>query len=376
MARKLTKDEVIKRFIEIHGNLYDYSEFEYVDAKTKGKIICPIHGEFWQSSNVHLRGVKCPKCASINKDRDYFRLTKEIALERSNKRHNNKYEYDFTNFENSNSNIMIKCPKHGWFEQNVKRHMNGQGCPQCGSESKREKMTISLDEIIKRFNEIHGDKYDYSKFKYENCATKGIIICPIHGEFLQSSNMHLLGKGCPKCVGRNKTTEEFINEAKLIHGERYDYSLVNYINASTKVEIKCNKCGKTFFQVPWSHLQNHGCPHCKMSKLELLIEDFLNKNNIEFEYQKKFNWLGKQSIDFYLPKYNIAIECQGEQHFNGSRCFGKKDMQNIIIQRDKIKIELCKENNIKLLHYSNIIYNNGDYKLINNLDDLLENIIS
>ena len=354
MARKLTTEEVIERFREIHGDKYDYSEFEYINATTKGKIICPIHGEFWQSSNVHLRGVKCPKCAFINKDRDYFRLTKEIFLERANKRHSDKYEYDLSNFENSNSNIMIKCPKHGWFEQNVRRHLNGQGCPKCGADSKREKMAISLEEILNRFREIHGDKYDYSKFEYENCHAKGIIICPIHGEFLQTSNSHLLGNGCPKCVGRDKTTEEFIIEAKQIHGDRYDYSLTNYVNASTKVEIKCNQCGKTFYQVPWSHLQNHGCPYCKMSKLEIEIEDFLKENEIEYESQKRFEWLGKQSLDFYLPKYNIGIECQGEQHFYGSRCFGKKEMQDVIIERDVKKYNLCNANGVKLLYYSNV----------------------
>ena len=201
MARKITTDEIIKRFKEIHGDKYDYSEFEYVNAITKGKIICPKHGEFWQSSNVHLRGVRCPLCARENVNRSCYKLSKEDVLERAIIKHNDKYEYDLSNFKDSSSNILIKCPIHGWFEQNVTRHLHGQGCPQCGNDAKREKMTISLDEIIIRFKNLHGDKYDYSKFEYKNCWTKSIIICPIHGEFLQSSNMHLLGHGCPKCAG-------------------------------------------------------------------------------------------------------------------------------------------------------------------------------
>ena len=361
MARKLTTEEVVKRFKEIHGDKYDYSEFEYVNAMTKGKIICPIHGEFWQSSNVHLKGVNCPHCARKHESRDYFRLTKEIFLERSKMRHNDKYEYDLSNFVDSNSNIMIKCPIHGWFEQNVRRHMNGQGCPQCGNESKREKMSISLEEFIERANKLHNNKYDYSKVSYKNNKDYITIICPIHGEFEQRVDGHLIGRGCSKCVGRDKTTEEFINEAKLIHGDRYDYSMTNYINASTKVDIKCNKCGRVFSQMPWSHLQNHGCPHCKMSKLELEIESFLIENEIEFESQKKFDWLGKQSLDFYLPKYNIGIECQGEQHFYGSRCFGKKEMQDVIVERDKNKYDLCIKNNLKIIYYSDQLDKIGNY---------------
>ena len=376
MARKLTTEEVVKRFKEIHGDKYDYSEFEYVNATTKGKIICPIHGEFWQSSNVHLKGVNCPQCARNNVHRDYFRLTKEIFLERSKMRHNDKYEYDLSNFVDSNSNIMIKCPIHGWFEQNVRRHMNGQGCPQCGNESKREKMSISLEEILTRFKKVHGDKYDYSKFNYKNCWEKSVIICPIHGEFLQSSNSHLLGNGCPKCSGKNKTTEEFINEAKLIHGDRYDYSMVNYINASTKVDIKCNQCGRVFSQMPWSHLQNHGCPHCKMSKLELEMESFLIENEIEFESQKKFDWLGKQSLDFYLPKHNIAIECQGIQHFKDVGFLGKPTDFNAIIERDRLKHELCIENDVKLIYFTNVkdIPNNYFSTIYSDLNELLDMI--
>lgn len=377
MAQKLTTEIVVARFKEINGDKYDYSEFEYINAKTKGKIICPKHGEFWQSSNVHLKGVQCPKCAKENIKRECFRLTKEVFFRKSEEHHGNKYEYDLTNFENSNSIIRIKCPIHGWFEQHVIRHMHGQGCPQCGHDAKREKMTIPQDEIIERFRKLHGDKYDYSKFKYKNCWTKSIIICPVHGEFEQSSNMHLIGHGCPKCAGRGKSKEDFVKEAIAVHGEKYDYSLVNYTTAETKVEIKCNKCGTTFWQKPWVHLRNHGCPHCNFSKGEMFLENVFKKNNIEFIPQKKFEWLGKQSLDFYLPQYNIGIEYQGKQHF-GQGGWGDNFNFAEAFERDLNKIKLCEEHNVKLLHFTNINVPSDfiEYPIYDDISELIEVIMN
>ena len=378
MSKKLTTEDIVKRFNEINGDKYDYSEFVYVNAHTKGKIICPKHGEFWQSSNVHLKGVQCPKCAKENVKRGYFKLTKEIFLDKANEIHNNKYEYDLTNFENSKSIIRIKCPIHGWFEQHVIRHMHGQGCPTCGNDAKREKMSITLDEFIIRANIKHNNKFNYELVEFKNNKDYIKIICPIHGIFEQRVDEHLKGRGCAKCVGRNKTKEEFIEEAIKVHGDRYDYSLVEYTTAETKIKIKCNKCGFIFEQKPWSHLQNHGCPHCKFSKGELLIEKTLIENNIDFEPQKRFDWLGTQTLDFYLPKYNIGIEVQGEHHFSNEKCFGKKEIYDITVERDKKKYNLCNENNVKILYFSILKENPTEYfdKIYTNTEELVRTILN
>ena len=188
-----------------------------------------------------------------------------------------------------------------------------------------------------------------------NCKTKVCIICPIHGEFWQRPDLHLIGKGCLLCANDKKrnNTEEFIEKAKLIHGNKYDYSKVNYIDSKTKVCIICPIHGE-FWQNTSSHLRGCGCKSCHFSVLEENIKHFLIDNNIEFETQKNFNWLGKQSLDFYLPLYNIAIECQGVQHFKKHKFFGGEDAYIDRIKRDKRKYNLCKENKIKLLYFTNV----------------------
>ena len=168
-------------------------------------------------------------------------------------------------------------------------------------------------------------------------------------------------------------TEEFIKKAKEVHGDKYDYSKVEYINAKTKVCIICPIHGE-FLQIPKHHLKGCGCPSCNNSHLEKNIKLFLENNNINFEQQKRFKWLGKQSLDFYLPKYNIVIECQGIQHFKEIDFFGgiksyeytikndinKKDLSDILIIKIKnfedIK-KYCKENNKTLAEF---VYENED----------------
>jgi hypothetical protein len=128
---------------------------------------------------------------------------------------------------------------------------------------------LTHNDFVERAGKIHGYKYDYSQVNYINTYTRIKIICPIHGEFEQTPDCHLRGYGCSKCglaiMGRpTLTTEKFIRRAKEIHGNKYDYSQVNYINVRTKVKIICKKYG-IFEQSPFSHLRNHGCPKCGQS---------------------------------------------------------------------------------------------------------------
>ena len=166
---------------------------------------------------------------------------------------------------------------------------------------------------------------------------------------------HLSGQGCPKCslikkglLGR-LSQEEFINRIIEIHkNENYDFSKVVYNGYNEKVIVGCPKHGK--FKIKASLLLNgSGCQICKFSKLEKVVRNILLENNINYKAQKRFKkWLGTQSLDFYLPDYNIAIECQGLQHFKNERRYQNlKDIQ----ERDKRKKKLCKENNIHLIYY-------------------------
>ena len=242
---------------------------------------------------------------------------------------------------------------------------------------------LTREQFIGKSQKVHGNKYDYSKVEYINNRTKVCIICPIHGEFWQTPAMHLQGQGCSKCKGNKlsmrqlSNVDEFIEKAKKLHGDRYDYSRVTYVNGSTEVRIVCPIHGE-FLQTPNSHLQGHGCPNCQNSILENNISNLLKIEHIEYEEKKCFKWLGKQHLDFYLPEYNIGIECQGEQHFISKEHFGGDIGLNTRKKLDKKKYDLCCENGIKIIYYTdnlkrkkmfdeNIIHNNNDLiKIINN----------
>lgn len=183
------------------------------------------------------------------------------------------------------------------------------------------------DEFIEECRLKFGNKFDYSKFEYLGRHKESIVICSKHGEFKTTPKRHLEGFGCPKCgieyrSWKNRlSTSEFIFKAKEIHKDKYDYSKVEYKTSNDLITIICPKHGK-FKQKPKNHLQGKGCPKCNESHLERKVREFLTSSNIEFEYQKKFDWLGRLSLDFYLPKYNIGIECQGRQHFEIVEAFG------------------------------------------------------
>lgn len=250
---------------------------------------------------------------------------------------------------------------------------------------------MKKDEIIELSKKTHNDfeKYDFSLLEndidyktHDNIP----IICKIHNvTFYPPLKNFIRGSNCNLCANelRKKNNRKgiyktnFINKANIIHRGRYIYDLVDYINAKTNVKIRCNKCGRIFEQTPNDHLSGKGCPFCKMSKLELEIFDLLTDTNIEFIYQcnnSYFKWLHKLSLDFYLPHYNIGIECQGRQHFEAVSQFGGEEFFKLQQERDIIKNKLCKENGVKLLYYSKL---NKEYlySYITDKDNLLSEII-
>ena len=259
----------------------------------------------------------------------------------------------------SNVKVCIICPEHGEFWQTPNKHLSGCGCPKCGNDKIRESLTLSREDFIKKACKIHGDKYDYSKVEYVNASTKVCIICPDHGEFWQTPDVHTQGYGCPKCGGVYvPTTEEWITSARKVHGNNYNYSKVHYVNCMSKVCIICPEHGE-FEQAPYAHLNGNGCPKCNLSHLERSVMNYLNEVGITYEYQKRFNWLGLQSLDFYLLDYNMGIECQGRQHFFPVDFAGKGvewacNEFDKLIDRDKRKKSLCEKHGIKLLYFGNV----------------------
>ena len=364
--RRLTTEEFVKRAKKIHGDKYNYKKVRYMDDRTKVEIICRKHGLFFQSPGHHAkRGQGCPECGnnkiSISKTSNTF-----VFIKKSKELHGEIYDYSNVVYKNNITEVEIICRKHGKFKQRASDHLSGKGCNCCGNEKISIKNRSNKEDFIKKSIEIHGSKYDYNKVIYKNNYDKLIINCPIHGEFRQSARDHLRGSGCYWCgkiIAHNKTRktkEQFILDAKKIHGNKYGYEKVDYIDYQTKVRIICKKHGE-FDQFPGDHLQDHGCPFCR-KKNEGKVKDLLSKyfkdwNIIPHKkiWDKYKSYNHRRHCDFWLEKNNIKImvEYDGEQHyrhvcFNGiSIKKAEKNFKKTQI-KDQLDTQFCKENNIVL----------------------------
>lgn len=284
----------IEKAKQVHGDKYDYSKVEYINSQTKVCIICPIHGEFWQIPADHLRGRACLKCGQIS----------------------------------------------------------------CGEKQKQ----ASKEKFVERCKEIHGNKYNYDKVVYVDALTDIIVTCHTHGDFVTNPNRMLNGHGCPKCHFDtlhslySKGRDKFIKDAKEIHGDMFDYSLVDYKNNKTKVKIICNEHG-VFETTPEAHLNGCGCPKCEEPLGERKISDYLEEHNIEFQKQYRINYKGRHyRADFYIPSKNLIIEYNGKQHYYQVKYFGGIKKLTTQKERDANLRKHCKANNIKLFEITYLQY--------------------
>lgn len=304
------------------------------------------------------------------------RNKKNFDYERANQIHNNKYDYSKVVYTGSKDKVEIICPMHGSFWQCPDEHINkGRGCPKCSVEKRKgprknigkqihtDSPILTKEEFLEKTQELYGDKYKYPELEDIIHYRKKIkIICPIHGEFKLTPYMHLLrNKGCAECNKRiYSTTEKFINNAIRVHGDKYNYSKVNYIDSITPVCIICPKHGE-FWQKPNLHISSHcGCPKCHQSHGEEEISKYFKSKNIVVEEQKTlenpYNKSGYMFADFYL-KYKdqeYIIEFNGRQHYEYCSLFHINGIEDFYKQqtRDRYLRKLCKEKDIILIEIS------------------------
>lgn len=349
---KVTIEEIQKLIGE------KYKVISYKGSKTPIVLSCPIHGEF----KLRLDHIKknvgitlCPKCKKeeirINKFKKFEKQGKEI--------HNAKYTYHIESFTKMSAPTLITCPIHGDFLQTPENHIwSKQGCRKCYDEQRLGKYKYSREEIIEMCKKTHGDKYIYDDIVFQGMKGKMLNIrCPKHGYFDQIAYDHIRGFGCEKCKFENQimSKDKFIKRATKVHNGLYSYNRekITYVNNHIKIPIICHVHGE-FWQTPANHLLGIGCPFCQTSKLEKEISTLLEINNIDFVQKYHSKWLGRLELDFYLPKYKIGIECQGKQHFEQIKHFDDGNSFETRLERDKRKLQLCNENDIKLLYYSNL----------------------
>ena len=217
MARRLTTEQFVELSMQVHYGKYFYNNVEYKNNKTKVCIICPEHGEFWQTPANHLQGHGCPKC-SEEISRDHFKTQFQYFEQRANEIHQGKYLYTNVNYVNSYTKVCIICPEHGEFWQTPVSHLQGRGCPKCGRLISSLKQKYTEDELITEFIRIHGDKYLYKNISYKDIKSTIKITCPEHGDFLQIAGNHLQGHGCPKCgLSLSLQEENIVNYIKSFY---------------------------------------------------------------------------------------------------------------------------------------------------------------
>ncbi len=333
-----------------HGDKYDYSKVVYTKAKEKVTIICPIHGEFQQTPCGHVRGAGCPHCkGELRKQR--AKWTEEDFMKLAKEKYGDTLDYSKTHFINSSTPTTFICKKHNLeFSRTPSQLIYKYGCPLCGFENKAIHHKKTTEQFIEEAKVIHGDRYDYSQTNYINNHEKVHIICKTHGGFWQKPQLHLYGGGCPQCYGNVPyTNESFIEKANGIHHGEYDYSQVKYVNSHTPIDIICPVHG-LFSQMPYKHLEGHGCPECQQSKLESSIKYVLQTNSIIYEREKSFAELGAYRYDYYIPSKKILIECQGEQHFLSIPFFYKRNNLKDRIGNDYKKWNYAQDNGYTLLY--------------------------
>ena len=318
MSKKYTQETFEEKVKEIHGDTIDLSNFVYVNSITSGVAKCNICGNVW----------------------------------------------------NPRPDVLIR----------------GCGCRKCYDRRNSEKKTASVEETQARIKGVRLHVEDYVDTRHKCSAT-----CESCGYTWRPNVRDLIeGHGCPKCAlpkhyekNREERLEKTLEVIDKVHGDTYDLSLLKEQFKSDRchVDIICKKHGK-FNILLGLFKHGHGCPICRQSKLESMAMVSFEKNGIEMIPQYSFEWMkvskyGKLTYDFFLPKYNIAIECQGIQHFEQVELFGGEDELLKTIKRDETKSLLSRENGIKLIYFLDEKYNKymkDDDIYFNDVEKMIEYI--
>jgi hypothetical protein len=371
MVKKLTNDEFIAKVLLVHGTKYTYND-PYIKASQHINILCAHHGLFKQTPNKHLAGRNCPKCADVN--RSVNQPTKSNTLEfisKVIKVHKDRYDYSAVNYVNNNTNIIIICKLHGEFSQLPSNHLKGENCTYCGIEARADSIRWTLEYFKLQAEKIHMDTYEYSN--YINYNVPIAIKCKIHKlDFKQRPGDHLRGQGCPKCgiikmsMTQSLGWDKFIEFAKEVHGDKYEYTVAEYKNTEQKIDIYCIKCKRTFKQKINPHIYaKQGCPYCCQFKSEKLTRAILEEiTGLTFKKVRP-KWLNKLELDGYNESNGLGFEYNGKQHYEYVKYY-HKSVENFIKQqeRDSIKRKICNRMAINLITipYQYDYRNYGDKK--------------
>lgn len=363
--KKLSQKEFLDRVTKINPHL-DFSKTVYNGKRENIIVTCPIHGDFIIKAGSAEKYLTCPEC-DLEKRKQEF-------IDKATTIHNNKYDYSKVDYKTNKIPVEIICPIHGSFMQAPGDHLKGYGCSKCSKKYKP-----STEEWIDKVQNWYP-YFDLSKVQYKDNKTPVIIKCKRHNCEFQvlpnnvKQNMLL----CPECrkeykqKTQSKDLQLFIEQANKIHFNKYDYSKTVYINNKIPVKIICPIHGE-FEQTPSSHLDGYGCHKCKnknQTKIFNILKEKFPNEIIEYEYSP--TWLGTQRFDIYFPKYNIAVEYDGQQHFVPIKWFGGDLTLQKVQERDLLKNQKCKDNNCILFRIKYDYTEETIDNLVQNITQLMQ----
>jgi very-short-patch-repair endonuclease len=341
---------------KIHGDdKYNYDFVDYKNNLTEVIIYCNFHKKtFLQIPKTHLRGNGCKECGILSRASKNVMSIDEF-IKRAKEIHGDKYIYDEVNYINSKTCVVIKCKEGHKFIQKPYGHISitkSAGCKKCADKKNGEKLTMTTEQFIEKALQKHGTVFSYKNVVYNKNHIPILITCSMHGDFPQTPNSHLSGSGCPKCIGRRKTTEEFIIQVKKIHGDKYNYDKVVYEKANKKVEIFCSVTGHGYFKItPTNHLTGNGCEKCGKKQYIFTTDQFIEESkkihNKTYTYNKS-NYINMTTL--------IIITCNKHGDFSQTPSNHITHKQGCM-ECGRIKTGLSKRKSIEdFIERSNIIH--------------------
>jgi len=243
-----------------------------------------------------------------------------------------------------NRKINFVCKKHGMMQMDAKNMMNGKSCQACAFEARKGKLRFTTKKAVGRFLETHGDKYDYSRVKYEGQQVPVTVVCKTHGAFLQKPEFHWSGSGCPQCfhaerrgAAQRMSHQELVDRVDSVFGGLFDLSEVAYENSQADIYVRCIKHNKTYpTRANWLLNGNNPCTKCNHMKSagEMQVLSFTSFLT-EAQSRVKIIPGSTKELDIYLPHHNLAIEYCGEYHHGVKDKDDEKQNRHRHIQKHK-----------------------------------------
>lgn len=327
-----TSKQTIKKRLEKQG----------INIKSSAEYIQDNRNKFIKNSNPFKKKRKI----SFSIYENELQKTKfSEFLKKASIKHGGKFDYSTVEYKNYNKPIIIICPVHGPVKVLPNFHlMNKYGCLLCSEIARKKEI---YERFLKKLDQVHDGKYDYSKFVgYANIKSKITVVCPKHGEFYPTLKNHLNGSGCKKCTDESKksNTNEFISKACDVHKLKFGYDKVDYKESKKPVIITCKIHGD-FLQRPNSHLNGHGCPQCAkdilISKAHCEIAEFIKNMGLGIKMNDR-TIISPLELDIVVD--NVAIEYNGLFWHSFDRQETKEDRY-----KHYVKTDLCHDKGIKLL---------------------------